>query len=155
VAYIQDNLLNGEKIEYEAQVSLWAFWRNALLAVILFTVCINIDFLLALVATVIPLSFAAVRYFSTELATTNKRVIAKFGFIRRDTIEMNLEKVESIQVNQSIVGRIFNFGNIVISGAGNPQTPIVGISRPLVFRRRFLEFQDGLKGSAASEKAAA
>jgi uncharacterized membrane protein YdbT with pleckstrin-like domain len=85
---------------------------------------------------------ALIRYKTTELAFTNKRVIAKFGFISRQTVELNINKVESIQVNQGIFGRIFNYGTLVISGAGNPQAPIPGISDPMSFRRAFMESQD-------------
>ena len=76
------------------------------------------------------------------MAFTNKRVIAKFGFISRKTIELNISKVESIQVNQGILGRIFNYGTLIVSGAGNPQAPIPGISDPMAFRRSFMESQD-------------
>jgi hypothetical protein len=81
-------------------------------------------------------------YKTTELAFTNKRVIAKFGLISRKTIELNISKVESMQVNQGILGRIFNYGTLVISGVGNPQAPILGISDPMSFRRAFMESQD-------------
>jgi uncharacterized membrane protein YdbT with pleckstrin-like domain len=85
---------------------------------------------------------AFIRYKTTEMAFTNKRVIAKFGFVSRQTIELNISKVESIQVNQGILGRIFNFGTLIVSGAGNPQAPIPGISDPMAFRRAFMESQD-------------
>jgi uncharacterized membrane protein YdbT with pleckstrin-like domain len=73
------------------------------------------------------------------LAFTNERVIAKIGFIKRVTVELNINKVESIQVHQSVLGRIFNYGSIVIAGAGNPQAPIAGISKPMIFRNKFME----------------
>jgi uncharacterized membrane protein YdbT with pleckstrin-like domain len=85
---------------------------------------------------------AAIRYYTTELAITNKRVIAKFGLISRSTVEINLQKIESIQVNQGILGRILNYGSIVVSGAGNPQAPVPGISSPLQFRRAFIDTQE-------------
>ena len=53
-----------------------------------------------------------------------------------------MAKVESVQVNQGMLGRIFNYGTLVISGAGAPQAPIPGISDPMAFRRAFMEFQD-------------
>lgn len=80
---------------------------------------------------------------------TNKRVIAKFGFISRQTIELNIGKVESIQVSQGILGRVFNFGSLVFAGAGNPQAPIPGISDPMTFRRVFMETQDELARARA------
>lgn len=79
---------------------------------------------------------------STELAITDRRVIAKFGFIRRNTVEISLSKIESIQVNQGLLGRVFDFGSLVVSGAGNPQAPIPGICRPLDFRKNFTEAQE-------------
>ncbi len=91
---------------------------------------------------------ATITYYTTELAITNKRVIAKFGFIRRNTVEINISKIESIQIDQGIRGRIFNFGSIIVSGAGNPVAPIPGISSPLEFRKMFFKVQEG--GSATS-----
>jgi len=72
---------------------------------------------------------------STELAVTSKRVIAKFGFIRGKTIELNHTKVESFNVDQGIFGRIFGFGTLTINGTGGIRTPIPSISDPLEFRR--------------------
>lgn len=92
---------------------------------------------------------AAIRYMTTELAITDKRVIAKFGFISRNTIELNMAKIESIQVNQGILGRIFDFGSLTIAGGGIPSAPIPGISNPLAFRRAFNDAQE-----AAAQKAA-
>ena len=88
---------------------------------------------------------AYVRYKSTELAVTTKRVIVKHGFIRRQTVEINLNKVESIQVDQGVLGRLFNFGTLVISGTGTSHAPIAGISEPMGFRKAFIEAQEGGK----------
>lgn len=93
---------------------------------------------------------AYVRYKTTELAITTKRVIVKHGFIRRRTVEININKVESIQVDQEVLGRMFNFGTLVIAGAGDPQAPIAGISSPMAFRKAFIEAQDQAKGGGAS-----
>ena len=132
-SYVENTLIKDEKIIYEGRVSLWSLLPMFLVGLIL------------LLFAFIGLLFwfvALIRYFTTELAFTNKRVIAKFGFISRKTIELNLQKVESLQVNQGVLGRIFNFGTLVISGAGNPQAPIPGISNPMTFRRSFMEYQD-------------
>jgi uncharacterized membrane protein YdbT with pleckstrin-like domain len=87
----------------------------------------------------------AIEYKTTEIAITNKRIIAKFGLIERKTIELNLLKVESIQVEQGVIGRLFNYGTIIISGGGNPLAPIAKISNPLMFRNRFVEATDGIQ----------
>ena len=57
-----------------------------------------------------------------------------FGFISRRTIELSVGKVESVQVNQGMLGRIFNDGTLVVSGAGAPLAPIPGIPDTMAFR---------------------
>jgi len=122
-SYIQNSLMRDEKVIYEGKVSIWSL-------IPLFIIGVGIIFWV----------IAILRYMTTELAFTNKRVIAKTGFISRKTIELNLAKVESVQVQQGIIGRIFNYGSLIISGAGNPQTPISGISSPMSFRQSLNEF---------------
>lgn len=132
-SYVEGALTKGEQVVYQGRVSIWSLAPTLLLGLLLLALYgLGLLFWAA----------AAIRYFTTELAITNKRVIAKFGLISRSTIEINLQKIESIQVNQGILGRIFNFGSIVVSGAGNPQAPIPGISSPLQFRRAFVDTQE-------------
>lgn len=71
---------------------------------------------------------------TTEIAVTDRRVIYKRGFIRRFTIEMNMDKVESIDVNQSILGRIFDYGDVLVRGTGPGLEPLRMIQKPLQFR---------------------
>jgi uncharacterized membrane protein YdbT with pleckstrin-like domain len=132
-SYVEGALTKGEQVIYQGKVSIWSLVPLLLLGLV-FLAFWGLGLLFWIVA--------AIRYFTTELAITNKRVIAKFGLISRSTIEINLQKIESIQVNQGILGRIFNFGSIVVSGAGNPQAPIPGISSPLQFRRAFVDTQE-------------
>ena len=80
--------------------------------------------------------------FSTELYLTQKFTIAKYGFIKRDTIEILNGKVESIRVNQSIIGRILNYGSVIIVGVGGSSSPIRFIDTPLEFRRQLLHLQE-------------
>lgn len=132
-SYVEGALTKGEQVVYQGKVSIWSLVPLLLLGLI-FLAFYGLGLLFWIAA--------AIRYFTTELAITNKRVIAKFGLISRSTIEINLQRIESIQVNQGILGRIFNFGSIVVSGAGNPQAPIPGISSPLQFRREFVDTQE-------------
>ncbi|MGB4059593.1 MAG: PH domain-containing protein [Burkholderiaceae bacterium] len=131
-SYIEKNLIAGEKIIYKGSTSLWSFFVWIILGIITIPGGIGLVILLAVY----------LKYISTELAFTDKRVIAKFGFIRRKTIEMRIEKVESIQVDQGLMGRLLNYGTLIVSGAGNPQAPIPNISKPMEFRKSFMEFQD-------------
>jgi len=131
--YVEKNLVSGEQVVYQGHLSLWHLAPNIIAGLILIPL-----FGLGLLV----LLSVFLRYKSTELAITNKRIVAKFGFIRRRTVEIGMKKIESIQIRQGILGRIFNFGSIVMAGAGNPQAPIPGISQPMEFRRRFLEQQE-------------
>jgi len=78
----------------------------------------------------------AIHYLSSEFAITNKRVVIKVGFINRKTLEMLLTKVETIRVDQSILGRMLNFGTIVVTGTGGTNEPFTSIANPLEFRRQ-------------------
>ena len=132
-SYIEGALTKDEVIQYEGRISLWSLTHLIVLGVLLLPLY-GVGLIL--------LAMAFIRYKTTELAFTNKRVIAKFGFISRQTVELYIPKVESIQLHQGILGRIFNYGSLIISGAGNPQAPIPGISDPMAFRRGFMEMQE-------------
>jgi uncharacterized membrane protein YdbT with pleckstrin-like domain len=129
VSYIDDSLVEGERVLHSARISWWSQFGMIVLGLLLLLVVIGLFFLIA----------AWIRVRSTEVAITNRRVIAKFGFIRRHTVEINLEKVEALRVEQGFFGRMLNFGTIFISGAGTSVAPIVDIADPLVFRRKFME----------------
>lgn len=74
------------------------------------------------------------RRWTTEIAVTNRRIILKRGFIRRHTIEMNMDKVESVDVDQSLLGRLLNYGDVIIRGTGEGFEPLRMIDSPLRFR---------------------
>jgi uncharacterized membrane protein YdbT with pleckstrin-like domain len=132
-SYVEGALVKDERIVHVGHISLWSMWHLFALGLLLLPA-----FGLGLVVWIV----AWVRYKSTELAITTKRVIVKVGFIRRSTVEININKVESIQVDQAILGRMFNFGTLVIAGAGTPQAPVAGISAPMEFRKAFIEAQE-------------
>lgn len=129
MSYIDDSLIEGETILHRARVSWWSQFGLVLLGIVLLVVVIGLGFLIV----------AWIRVRSTEIAITNRRVIAKFGFIKRHTVEINLEKVEALKVEQGFWGRMLNYGTIFISGAGTSVAPIADIADPLVFRRKFME----------------
>lgn len=132
-SYIESTLIKDERILYAGHISAWTLTWLILPGILL---------LPAFGAGLILLGIAWIKYKSTELAITNKRVIAKFGFIRRRTVEININKIESLQVDQGVLGRIFNFGTLLVSGTGESQAPIPGISKPLEFRKAFMEAQE-------------
>ena len=132
MSYIDESLVPGETVLHRARVSWWSQAGMVVLGVLLLVVVVGIFFILV----------AWIRVHSTELAITNRRVIAKFGFIKRDTVEINLEKVEALRVEQGFWGRILNFGTILMTGTGGSIEPIPNIADPLVFRRKIMEATD-------------
>jgi uncharacterized membrane protein YdbT with pleckstrin-like domain len=71
---------------------------------------------------------------TTEIVVTDRRVIYKVGFVRRRTMEMNMTKVETVDVEQSITGRIFNFGTVLVRGSGTSYEPLAMVADPLALR---------------------
>lgn len=72
---------------------------------------------------------------TTDLVVTDRRVIAKWGLFSLRTIEQRIAKIESIRIEQDIMGRLFNFGTIVIHGTGGASTPIPDVNDPLSFKK--------------------
>ena len=70
----------------------------------------------------------------TELAVTNRRVIYKRGFLRRHTVEMNMDKVETVDVDQSVAGRLLGYGSIRVLGTGRGIENLRRVSAPLQLR---------------------
>ena len=138
-SYVEGALVKDEKIVHLGHISLWSIWHLVALGLIL---------LPAFGLGLIFLVMVYVKYKTTELAITTRRVIVKTGFISRSTVEININKVESIQVDQEIFGRLFDFGTLVISGTGTSQAPIRGIAQPMEFRKAFIEAQDQTTHSA-------
>jgi len=144
MSYIENNLMNGEKIVYRTTlhwiVFIWpAIW--VVVAIAFFTnggeaAVAGRFFILLAVLTGI---FSFINFKTSEFGITNKRVIVKVGFIRRNSIEVLLNKVEGIQVNQGILGRIFGFGSVTVSGTGGTRDPFHKINTPLEFRKKAQE----------------
>ena len=91
----------------------------------------------AAVIAVVALYFTIKGWFhrlTTETDVTDRRVVHKTGFIKRRTFEIALDKIESVDVEQSILGRIFNYGDVTIMGVGEGRQTISTIASPLAFR---------------------
>ena len=141
-SYVDSVLISGETVIHRGHVSLWPHAAKTILGILLLPL-----FGLGLILLV----WVFVIYKTTEIAITNKRVIAKFGFVRRRTVEINLQKIESIQVDQNVLGRLLSYGTINVAGAGTPNLTVPGIADPLQFRKRFMEATDTSQGERCQE----
>ena len=95
--------------------------------------------LILLIFAIITWIGACITYYSSEYGLTTKRVLVKVGFIRRRSIEILLQRVESIQVDQTLWGRLWGYGTIIICGTGGSRDPFYRIADPLTFRREVQE----------------
>lgn len=87
-----------------------------------------------LVVGLIVILMGVARRNATEMAVTNRRVVIKTGLMSRKTIEMMLNKVESIEISETAVGRMFGYGTIVMIGTGGTPEPFHKMAHPLEFR---------------------
>ena len=146
--YIDDILQPGEKVLYSTNAH-WVFYLPAIAAWLLAAILLILSrsaatesvILLCLsasaVVAIVALYWTAKAWFhrwTTETDVTNLRVVHKTGFIKRRTFEMSLDKVESVDVNQSIAGRILNYGDVTVRGVGEGAETIDTIASPLEFR---------------------
>jgi uncharacterized membrane protein YdbT with pleckstrin-like domain len=82
---------------------------------------------------------ALVRQSSTELAITNRRLIAKYGFISRSTFEIMANRITGVNFDQTILGRLLGFGTILVHGAGGDISPVDVVSNPQLFQRALMD----------------
>jgi len=84
---------------------------------------------------VISLCKGLLDWATTEIAVTTRRIVFKRGLIRRDTIEINFNRIEGLDVQQSILGRILDFGTVIVRGTGVGVQPMRDISAPIRLRK--------------------
>lgn len=144
--YIDDILQPDEKVLYSSNLHWIVYWKGILgwiVAAALF-VASGVNPALTLVGlvasgvvAVIAFYFTAVAWFrrwTTETDVTTLRVVHKEGFVTRRTFEISIDKVASVSVDQSIPGRILNYGNVIIENMGDDEQKIELIASPLAFR---------------------
>ncbi len=118
-SYVNGHLIKDESVVYETKYHWVIFFTLKSL----FTLTI----------------YAWLKRWLSEFVITNRRVVIKEGFIARKTFEMNLSKIETVNVDQSIMGRILNYGSITIIGTGGTTETFPDIAHPMTFKRRFQE----------------
>ena len=149
--YVTGVLQPGETIIHDAALH-WIVFTRAILAAVLCLILVVAAIyaagsqtqylslalwiaaaILALLALVAGMR-SFVRRATTEFAVTDYRVIYKTGLLGRHTLEMNRSKIESVDVDQSILGRFLNYGTIIVRGTGGSLEPIGYVAEPLRFR---------------------
>jgi uncharacterized membrane protein YdbT with pleckstrin-like domain len=146
MSYVQQVLQPGETVRFQTNIH-WFVYLYAILALVVALALLlwyyndaNGNLLLlygALVFGVCAVVLAIpawLKRLGTEVAVTDRRIISKSGLIQRHTTEVNMDKVESVDVDQSIFGRLFDYGSITIRGTGEGIATLRNIAAPLEFR---------------------
>jgi acyl-coenzyme A synthetase/AMP-(fatty) acid ligase len=155
MSYVESNLVPGETVIYQTRlhwiVMLWHIVLGCLLlglpGVLLLYYALsqtgieskNLHVMegggvALLVCGAVAILMGMVRRNATEMAVTNRRVVIKTGLVSRKTIEMLLNKVESIEVSETAIGRMLGYGTIVVIGTGGTPEPFYKVAHPLEFR---------------------
>jgi uncharacterized membrane protein YdbT with pleckstrin-like domain len=141
--YVEEVLQPGETVLFVSTIHWLVYWPALLLIVAaiatdLFAVggheFVRWISLLCFATGLVSAAGAWFKRWTTEVAVTDRRIIYKRGFIRRHTIEMNMDKVESVDVNQSLLGRIFGYGDVLVRGTGVGFEPLQMIESPIELR---------------------
>lgn len=138
MSYTKQTLLPEEKVLYQTKphlivfypVFLWGFLATYFFSTEWGTVIGS----LLLAISIVSMINSFINYYCSEYVITTKRILVKVGFIRRRSLEIFLERIEGIYIEQSIIGRILNFGTVFVGGIGGTKTPFYFIPNPIEFR---------------------
>jgi membrane protein YdbS with pleckstrin-like domain len=139
VSYLKHVLQPGETVRYQGSVHWIVYWP-AIIFAILGAVAAAFGpagWVVAAVLFAIALIFAGHAWFkrwTTEIAVTDRRVIWSRGFISRKSVEVHMDKIESVDVDQSVLGRLLDYGTVTINGTGTTMETLPLVERPFAFR---------------------
>ena len=160
--YVDENLGKGESVRYTATVSLWRYAFNFFIGGLLVfgslvamvgSLSVGTAIMFLISAVLLGWPFIARR--TTELVITDKRLIAKYGMISTHSIEIRFDKIETVQVKQGLLGRLFNYGDIVVTGTGSTFDPIRNIASAMKFRTALNQAMDPVSSPLSPAAAAA
>ena len=149
MSYLSQILQPDEKVLFDGHLH-WIIYRRAIYALLLAAACLaalhflddqdglkfaafSLAFIFGVLALIAAFD-AWWRGFTTEIAVTTTRVIYKAGFIRRHTVEMNMDKVESVDVDQTLLGRLLGYGSVRVRGTGASLERLDYVAHPLALR---------------------
>ena len=162
MGYVESSLLKDERIKYMSKPHWIVFGQAIAMTVLAFFVwayapsifsssimifSVNLVAVAVLALFVIAIySFikATIIYKTSEYGVTNKRVIMKMGWIQRSSFETFLDKVEAINIDQSVTGRMLGFGTVIIIGTGGTRDYFIYVPQPLLFRKAVQQQISGL-----------
>jgi uncharacterized membrane protein YdbT with pleckstrin-like domain len=141
MSYVQRVLQPGEQVRHISSIHWIVYWPGVAVAVVAVVAYWlgwqYAAYALALVAVVLLIQ-QWFQWWVTEIAVTNRRIIYKTGLVRRQTNEMNMDKVESVKIDQSILGRMLDYGNVMMLGTGEGFETLRTIASPIALRNSII-----------------
>lgn len=153
MSYVSRTLGQKEKVLYLTGYH-WLYWFGALILVAPFVAVgaagqsLGAGQYMLLALTAIPMAYGAymlVHAYALELAVTNDRFVKKSGLVSITTEEVSLDKIEEVNVNESILGRVFGYGTVDVHGTGAGAIRIKMVSDPIRLRREIQSAREQLK----------
>lgn len=143
MSYINQHLMDDEEVIYQTRIHWIVFvpWLLVTIAVLsaLFFVRDNptLVFVIRVVAAVLFIKAIAANllYWTAEYGVTTKRVLGKTGLIRIQSLDILLLKVEAVRLNQGVMGRILNYGDLIVTGTGGTQEVLYDLPDPMEVRK--------------------
>ncbi len=156
MSFIEKNLAVNERILYKAKLHWWIYLKGILLFILGLVISFilksdtgyTIGGLMSLISIIIVLK-AYARSSSSEFAVTNRRVMLKTGAVKRKLTELQLNRAEGLRVDQSVMGRIFDYGDIIITSGGVTET-FSPIAQPYEFKK---QINNAIEGSFSGYQA--
>lgn len=130
--FVNNSLIKDETIIREGYMSWWSQFGMLLVGVVLTPVLFGLGFI----------GYAVFKIKTTELAITNKKIVGKVGFFSQQSIELPLNKIESVDIIQTLPGKMFNYADVIIVGSGGSNLKLSAILDAYEFRKNVLEAID-------------
>lgn len=133
MSYLEESLSRGEELHTVFRLS-WVVWLRVVFWGVLAAACVSIALPLAALLACVALG-EWVKLRSIEQAVTNKRVILKTGIVSRKTEEMKLSSIETVEIQQSVWGRMFGYGTVKVTGRGLSDVVFKDVDDPMKVKR--------------------
>ena len=158
-SYIDASLVPGERVIKRARISGKIYVTPAAVTLLGFGffIFVNIqrgwmggyEFIIGIITSAAWFITVWIRFRTTELAVTNRRILHSSGLASRSSSELDLTALESVLLTQGVLGRILNYGDLAFKGTGNVTVPISYVSHPLEFKREVMAVSDAAKNRAS------
>lgn len=146
LGYVEDSLLPNEEVQYRTGFHWIMFLKPAIILLITGFMAMTISlipdssgvgtvFMFAFTLAFLYTMHQAALFYTAEFAVTSTRVMVSFGVVSRESRELNRARVEALQVTQSVMGRLLNYGTLTFVGTGGTPITVPFVARPLDFRR--------------------